>query len=276
MTTPDQTDDAIQGEAGVNEPSTDANGAGGNSDGSGPAPWSSYLEDLPETLRPLVEPKFKEWDANVTKKIQSLHSEYEPYKPFVEGYEPDYLQNGVQLLEALEADPKAFLQALAEAYDVNVSGIGSEQGTADQQKVEEEDDSDNVYLDPRVTQHEELLELMAQQLLAERQEKEQAAQDQQLEQTMAELKEKHGEFDEGYVLTLIANGVNPDAAVQQFNTLVQSFATKMNAPASNAPVVLGSTGGNGVPSNAVDPSTLSDKDTQKLVVELLAKANQNS
>jgi hypothetical protein len=63
------------------------------------SPWAEYLEPLPESVRPLVEPAFKEWDAQVTKRFQSLHSEYEPYKQIIDDYEPDALAQAVAAMQ---------------------------------------------------------------------------------------------------------------------------------------------------------------------------------
>jgi uncharacterized protein YciW len=44
------------------------------------APYANYLAELPETVRSLVEPTFKKWDGDVTRRFQELHSEYDPWK----------------------------------------------------------------------------------------------------------------------------------------------------------------------------------------------------
>lgn len=244
------------------------------------APWAQYLEKFPSSLHPVAEEVFKEWDGNVTKRFQDLHSTYEPYKPFVEAWEPDAINEALQLAQALEADPRAFMDALANAYGF----AESEQGVENQQQQDQQDPEDvvdNFELDPndplqqRLSQQEELLRALSDHILgqkeAEQQAKEQAEQDAALDTAMQSLKAQHGEFDEQYVLMQIANGVDPDQAVQQFQSLVGQWAAKQNAPAASAPRVMGASGG--LPSNRVDPATLNSKQTKDLVVELLRSQN---
>ena len=239
------------------------------------APWADHLEKFPTSLHPIAEEIFKEWDGNVTKRFQDLHSTYEPYKPFIEEWEPEAIQTALALAQALEADPQLFAQKLAESYGF----AESEQGAANQQ-VEEVppaygEDPDNPYA-AQLKQQEELLRTLADHVLS----KEQAEQEQQriaqeeqwYEQTMTALKEQYGDFDQDYVNRAMATGVDPEVAVKQFQSLVNSWATRQNAPAANAPQIMGA--GGGLPSLQVDPAKLNSRETKNLVAEYLRKANE--
>jgi hypothetical protein len=226
-------------------------------------PYAKYLNELPESVRPLVEPHYKAWDADVTKKFQSLHSEYEPYKPLFDEYEPDALQDAVQLIQTLEADPKGFLERLQAVY-----GSDNEQGSADQSNEPEEPESNSI--DPRYAQLEQLVQVMAEQMLNQRQQTEEQQYQEQLDSVLSQLHTDHGDFDDNYVLTLISQGVEPEEAVKHFNNAVTAYATKLQAPAANAPTVIGA--GGGYPSQAIDPGKLDNKSAKDLVIQMLAQS----
>lgn len=234
------------------------------------SPWHQYLEPLPDSVRPLVEPVFKTWDADVTKRFQSLHSEYDPYKPVIDAWEPDALQQVTAMFEAMQEDPAAFIAQVAEAYGL------TEQGTAEQPQVQPVEDFNQLPSDPRLEQMEQIVTALAEAFVGQREqetaEQTAAQEDAQLESVLADLKERHGEYDETYVVSLIAQGVDPEQAVGMFKQTVSQWATKQNAPGQQAPQVVGA-GGGGYPSQQVDPSQLDDKATRDLVVQLLAAAN---
>lgn len=234
--------------------------------------YAPYLEKFPTSLHPIATEVFKEWDGNVTRRIQSVHEEYEPYKPFVEQYEPDAIAEAVAIAEAMERDPQAFVQAIMDAY-----------GIAPPQAMQYEDapelqSSPLDYDDPaaqRLQQHEELLRTMAETMLNERREREEAIQFQQEEQEyealMENLQGKYGDFDTAYVNSLLAQGIDPDAAVQHWQSTVEQYAQRRLAPNQNAPIVMGS--GGGTPSIQRDTENLSSKETRALVEQMLRAAN---
>jgi hypothetical protein len=227
-------------------------------------PYHQELEALPESVRHLVEPVFKEWDSKTTQRFQELHTQYEPYKPVLEsGYDPSTIQQTIALAEALEQDPQAVVAALAEAYGIDLGRQNEE--------LDEEDDEDEDS-DPRLKQHEEMLATMAQYLMTQQQEQQQAQEDDLLDQALAELQEKHGAFDERYVLTLLANGYDPEQAVLEYKNAIQQ-ATGGQPVKPQAPTILGS--GGGTPTTTIaNPSELNPKDTKNLIVEMLKAANQ--
>jgi len=62
-------------------------------------------------------------------------------------------------------------------------------------------------------------------------------------------------------------GMSGDEAVASYKALVQRIA-----PPPFAPSVLGSSGGNGIPSGAIDVTKLSGKDTRNLVAQMAEAA----
>ena len=240
--------------------------------------YAPYLDKFPESLHHIARDVFKEWDGNVTKRIQSVHSDYEPYKQFVDEYEPDAIQQAVQIAEALNNDPQAFYTALAEAYGFETPQQG--QQIANELQQQPNNSQEQGEYDPfaqRLEQNEQLTRTLAETLLAERNANEQArveqAEDLLYDQTMEQLSEQYGEFDQNYVNTLLAQGYEPEVAVQYWRQAVDHYASQQLAPNSTAPVVMGA--GGGTPSIQRDVSELSSLETRALVEQMLRQANES-
>lgn len=241
--------------------------------------YAEYLEQFPTSLHPLATEVFKKWDGDVTKKIQSVHSEYEPYKPLVEAYEPDALQQAIAMAEAMERDPAAFMNALANAYGLTPPQQG-QTDPVETQQVSSQNDLEYDLSDPvqaKLQQQEQLLMAIGQSLLEQRNNEQALTEFQQQEQAyntlMTQLETKYGKFDVDYVNTLLANNVDPDKAVQQWKSQVEAYAKQTLAPNQTAPTVMGA--GGGLPSTQKDPATMSPSETRKHVEEILRAAAAN-
>lgn len=96
------------------EPATQPEGQGGEPGG---APFQEYLDRIPEEHRALVEPVFREWDGNVTKRFQEHAqqlSQWEPYEQIgLTQYEPDTIARLVAFAEEIST-PEAYLAWLQE------------------------------------------------------------------------------------------------------------------------------------------------------------------
>lgn len=231
--------------------------------------YDQYLEKFPESIRPIATDVFKEWDANTTKRFQDLHSQYEPWKDVTEAYEPEAVQQAIAIAQAIETDPQRVWQALSEAY-----GFKPEQGPGTQQEQQEAEVYDPTqqqpFVDPRIDQLEQALTAVMQTLVSQREQETVQQQDAALDNFLTTAKQQYGEFDEDYVITKIANGVDPEEAVKQYQGLVQQALKQSRTPAPN---VMGASGG--VPSvNTQRPSSLDSKGTTDLVTQMLAQAAQ--
>lgn len=261
---------------------TDSQGPGtGDDTGSNGHPaWQEYLTDIPEAFHPVVSKAFGKWDSEVNGKLQSLHSQYEPWKDVIDTYDPTVAEQSFALFQRLNEDPKMVYEALGNAFGFTGDTVNTgEQGTGNEETDDSEDefDSQNISknhpLYKQVNEQRQMLEMLTLQQQQEAQQRQAEADEIGLNNFLGELAEKHGEFDEDYVVTLMANGVPGEQAVQRFHQLAQSYAEKLNQPSRNAPVVLSSSGGGSLPSNQIDPTQLSDKDTKALIVQMLAQAN---
>ncbi len=250
--------------------------AGDNSPGPNPA-WEPVLSVLPEQFHSVVTPHFQEWDKAAQQRIESVNSQlsqYEPYNKFVEhGITPEEVEQGLRLMYEINNNPRNVYDALAEAYKYNAQQ--PETPVANNDNGEVDPDNPLAQLPPEVLaqlgQQGDLLQTVAQIVLNDATAKQESAADADLENELSAAREKHGEFDERYVLAMMQNGYSADEAAQEFQNFQQSIA-----PKPFAPTVLGnnSGGGAGLPSNAIDVTKLSQKDTRSLVAQYLQQAAQ--
>lgn len=271
--------------SGTFDPASIPDGQGTSSDAdpagnSGPNPaWKDVLDVIPEQFHSLVTPHFQKWDQAAQDKITSTNQKYADYAPFAEhGITQADLTEGLRLSQAINQDPKAVFDALANAYgyktmaDMKADDPAAANAAVQDMTGQNAQQSQQMINDPRVTKLEEGVNIMAQMLLTQQQTEVAQAADEELDNELSALRQKHGDFDETYVLARMNNGETADQAVNAFNELKNSLLT--NNPRPFAPSVIGSSGGSGVPSNAIDVTKLSGGETRNLVAEMLRHAAQ--
>jgi hypothetical protein len=242
----------------------------GAAGGSGNPPYADYLQKFQDpAARSIAEQVFKEWDGNTTKRFQELHSQnqqkYGWADPLLENYEADDIQAAVTIAEQLQADPQGFLARLQEAVGGDDQGLGDQEGFG----LDDSGDSDDPYAE-RFSQLEQALATIAEQMVGQQQSAQQKAEDEELESTLTELKEQHGEYDEDWVLAkALKNGGDLEAAVKEYFKFEEQVRTKALRP---SPRPLGQ--GGGLPSSDIDPTKLSDREAKDLVRKILDEANQ--
>ena len=239
----------------------------GSSEGtSGPNPaWNDVLGVIPQEYHEKITPHFQRWDQSAQERIEQVNSrvkEFEPYGAFLEhGIDPAELENGLRLMYEINNNPQSVWNALGKAYNLagDSGGAGGEEGTEPAQEFQ----------DPRFGDLQQGLELVSQIVLQEQQAKINAQADSELDRELADLKGKHGDYDERYVLAMMQTGMSGEQAIQQYQGLRSNLL--QSNPRPFAPNVMGSsTGGTGYPSQAIDPTKLSGKETRNLVAQMLA------
>lgn len=222
--------------------------------------WNEALDHIPSEAHSLVTPVFSKWDKNVQQQIQQVHSQYEPYKPFVDaGYDADTIQYGLGLLNAIQTDPKGVLEALQQ-HLLGEEGQPEQQGQQNQPQPEFD-----VTQHPEFQKINQVVQSMAQIILSEREQAQQAQADQELDQELNAAKEKHGDFDEQYVLALMLHReISLEDAIAEYQSLANNILTQQRKP---GPVVLGSSGA--FPNTNRDVSELDDKARRQLVLDML-------
>lgn len=236
---------------------------GGGAPGHNPA-WDEVLGLIPESLHGAITPHFQKWDSAAQTRIESVNEsmkQFDAYKPFVEhGIDPSELEQGLRLMFEINNNPRNVYDALAKAYNYEVKAAIESSG---------EDEETQLTDDPRFGKLQEGIELVSKIVLADQQAKQDAAADIQLDRELKSLTDKYGAYDEDFVLAKMQNGYTGEQAVEAFMQLKAQF--QQSQPF--APNILGGgSPGAGLPSNAIDPTKLSSKDTRNLVAEMLAAA----
>lgn len=236
--------------------------------------WSPLLEQLPQSLHGMVTPHLKEWDKNYTQSMQKVHSQYEPWKPFIENQvDPNVAYQSWQAIQNLEANPQGFVEAIIEHY--GLQQMLAEQGQQEAfNEGEEELAPFDIAQDPEFQRVTGITEQMAQLLLTQHQQQQESQFDALVDQDLAAAKDKHGEFDEDYVLQRMAMlEEDADTAVQAYQNMVNNVVAKSRNPGAGAPVIMGS--GGGTPSTATSLANLQPKDRRALIAQTLANAANN-
>ncbi len=235
------------------------------------APWADYLEPLPDSVRPLVEPTFRKWEADTTRKFQEVHSQYEPFKPYQEILpefgNPDNARAALEVMRVLNEDPEQLYNILVEQF-----GFGSDAGEQGSEDTETGETDETV--DPRFKEVEETTNMLAELYLEQQRQAEEAAEDAKLDQLLTEAKNKYGDmWDEEWVLAHMEVGLSPDEAMQKYQDKFGKFI-QPSPPAPVAPAILG--GGGGLPASSIDPGSLSNKERRALVAQMLAQAAEGA
>lgn len=231
--------------------------------GHNPA-WDEVLSVIPEQFHGVITPHFQKWDQAAQSRITEVNSslaEFEAYKPFVEnGISAEDLEQAIRLQYEIQTNPQEVWKALGEAYNLT---------PAQQKALETATEVETGSVDPQVAELRQGLELVSQILLRDQESKQVGEAEKWLENELNGLKQKFGEFDEGYVLAMMQNDMSGEDAVNSFISLRDNLLGS-NQQRTFAPQILGQgTGGAGLPSNAIDPTKLSGKDTRNLVAQML-------
>lgn len=240
---------------------------GESSPGQNPA-WGEALGAIPEQFHSVLTPHFQKWDQSAQERIEQANAkvkDFEPFQQFVDvGVTAEDLAQGYQLLYQLNQDPQAVYNALKEAYKFDASGpVG-------QEEEGEEEEAPN-FQDPRFDQLQQGLDLVAQTLLQQEQQKIAAQADAKLDAEIQQMEQKYGpSFNHDFFLSVMANGFTAEEAAQKYEQMVQGILQQNPRPF--APQVMGNNGGGtGLPSQAIDPTKLSGPDRRNLVAQLVAR-----
>lgn len=238
-----------------------------NAPGPNPA-WNDVLGVIPEQFHSVITPHFQKWDQSAQQRVEAANakvSEYEPYNAFIEhGIDPTELENGLRLLYEVQTDPRKVYDALGKAYS-----LAEQAEIAQQAETPNSGEGQQEFRDPRYDKLEQGMEVVSKIILEDKQRALQAEVEAELDAELSAVKQAHPDADERFILAMMQNGMSVEDAgnawVQTRNSLLQ------NNPRPFAPSVMGSSGGgSGYPSQQIDPTKLSGKDTRNLVAQMLA------
>lgn len=263
-------DNTGQEAQGQEEVTLDSQNQGDETSGTGINPaWNELLETLPSSLHSQVTPHLSKWDQNFQSKINEVHSQYEPYKPFIENeVNPEQIQYALGVLNAIEENPQQVFEALR-AY----IGEEDEQGQGDPEDNGQGSDETPEWMNhPEFQRMSEMVNTMAGLLVQQREQETNSQIDSELDQEFSAAQQTHGDFDEEWVLTKMLNNpdLSVDEAVQEYKKFEQSIASRYAKP---GPPVL--SGGGSVPNPSPGPG-MEGKDRRAYIQQMLAQANQQN
>lgn len=245
--------------------------------------WSDFLRTFPESMHDSIKPSLAKWDEGVNRRIEQVHSEWADFKPFKDaGVSAEVLNQAYGIFQAINDNPQEVYRILGESYgyanqpQTNPNPAPNEQGQLNPQVQPNQPTGDEYELgqggqfNPEVARLQAMTENMAQILIAQEQQRQQAAEDAALDAELSAAREKHGNFDEDFVLRYVASGMNMDQAIGAYQSMVNSARSAANRPA--APTVISGSGP--LPSQQINPSSLNNKDTRALVAQMFKAANQ--
>lgn len=255
--------------------------AEGTGEVSGPNPaWNDVLSVLPEQFHSQVTPHFQKWDQAAQSKITDLNSQlgnFQSYSPLIEhGITIDQVNQALLLNQEINQNPKAIYDALVDAYNFGTTPVNAPVATPGESATGEGQQNTPDPYSGKFSEVEQQIQLLSQVLLQEQEAKINAQQDQKLEQEFSQALGKFPGLElnpdsENYVLSLMATrNMSAQDAMQSFVDFRNSLA-----PQPFAPKIVGASGG-GVPSNAIDPTKLSSKETRELVAQMLAAGAQQN
>jgi hypothetical protein len=193
-----------------------------------------FVENAPEEERPYAEKYVRQWDQGYAKQKQRWEQEIAPYR---ELGDPTVARQGVQLYNILMHEPERLLRHLVEERGLTLPQ--AKQAVKEMQNEEQESD-------PYAERFQTLEQRQQQMFQMQQEQLRQQVQKQQEDQLRADLltaKQKHGDYDQDYVLQRLIAGQaqSVDEAVQQYKAYVQQILKQHGR--ATAPNLLGAGAG---------------------------------
>lgn len=224
-----------------------------------------FLNGVDEQDRAVVGKYIDEWDAGVTKKMQEVHKQYEPFKDIEAS--PEQLAQALNMYKMAEADPLKFysqIKGLLVELDMLEEEENNEPPVGTSNLPEYDGVPENLVTDLQSMRKE--IEELREFKQSTTTEKQNAQQQQQLDELLSGLHNEHGDFDDDAILGRILRGQEPEAAVKDYQ---ESFEKIVNS--RNKRPVPPTIGSGATPIEQVDSSKLSNpKDRKKVVADILS------
>lgn len=247
--------------------------------------WNEVLNVVPKDFHNQLMPVFQKWDQNHQQGLQKVHSQYADYKEFVDGKVPaDHIRQALGITRALEENPQAVYEALAQQFGPNQAnnimqqqgqGGGGEQGFPGNEQQIPEGMSPEFYqqYQQMAQQVQTMQEIMLQQHSAQTQEQEDKELD-NLYQRMGTENPMFAQLNkdgaaEPYMNALFQAGYDEKQAMQAFSGFIDSVATYVRRP--QAPQIMGA--GGFMPEQRQRPRDMSEAQTKDMMVQMLRAAH---
>lgn len=265
------------------EPETDQGFSQGDSTGENPA-WAEFMALVPEDKAQSAQEVLKKWDSGVNERFTARAKEIEPYKPILDKkVPPQTIEQGLQLVEALQSRPDEYFKSLAQALGDDtvrqLLGLETPTDTGTEKDPEEEKLRALIDTHPALKQLKEQLDSVATVVVGDREKSDIAAQQEALANEIGNAEDayekqygrKFDDVETEYVIMYLLNNENAKVS-DAVNNMVE-YQKRMGVIQSKppAPTVLGGQGGN--PNAPFDPSKLTDDQRPQAAVDLLRQLN---
>lgn len=238
--------------------------------------YDSYLGQVPEALRGQIEPAFKAYSDKLQQDVTGQLGQYAPYKELQDqGWTPEHVTVGLNLLQTLENDPAKVYQALLQEHPELGQQIPAP--VTPTPNTPPVDQNIDPALDTRLSQMDQMLQLLYQGFTQQQQ---QTIEQQQAQQEQTELAQFRTQLDQvapedkyprQFILSYVAQGQTPEQAVKSFTEWQTS---QFQQQRSNGAPVIAPAGGGGLPSEPLDTSKLTNTQRENLIAQYLETANQ--
>lgn len=232
------------------------------------APYAEYLNKVPESARGLVEPVFKEWDANYTRMTQQYTDRLNQYKPYDQIIQavgsPETMQAAIQMAYELQQNPEDMFNRLAEHLGYEL----------DDEEANANNDGQSAVLDPRIEAMESGLNDLTQLIQQQHEEQELDKESQQIFAQLDDVEQQRGlPLDRELVLTRAIETDDLDGAIewyyQKFGPVLQQQNNQQGPPTP-----LG--GGGGLPSQTKSLQDMTPQERKQFVISTLNAAKQQA
>lgn len=233
---------------------------------------SQILKEAPDEHKSILEPYLTKWDAGTTRRFQDLHNQYKPFADL--GWDEETTSQMAEVYRVLNEEPERMYEALKAEFEQNVEEAQnvasevSESGQAIQGLPPE--------IMQQLEQQQTILEALAQLVIQDRTEKTTAVEDSEYDKYIELLRKELGDFNDDYVHTMISNGMDGEAAVKQWQSMIQEQINKAASSTDGLPPAqLSSAGGGAVAQQEPQKlGSIPDKDIRSLIANVMTQANQ--
>lgn len=237
--------------------------------------YSSFVQEILKGAPPehvsLMEPYIKKFDAGVTRRFQDLNNQYKPYANL--GWDEDTASQMAEIYRVINEEPERLYYALRDQLDLaeeaqNGESVGSESDSGFQELPAEFMNQFN--------QQQQALEALAQIVLDNQRAQAEANDDREYDNYLNLLRQEYGDFDERYVHSLISNGMDGEAAVKQWQEMLNT-ALQQAAQSTDGlpPAVLSSAGGGAIPQGqSQNLGQIPSKDIRNLIANVMGQTHQ--
>lgn len=242
---------------------------------------NQFLHGIPDQDRGIVAKYITDWDGKVTKRFQSIHDQYKPYKELGEleqlqaalNFQNNFRSNGNEVFKNMIQHWMQYHGDNALPEMLKLLGAQNAEGPPQMTYTDDNGFDPGEPPDPRDIQlqnMQEKLDQFEQWQTAQEESRQLEEANKQLDSIVQNLHNQHGDFDDTYVITQIAAGATPEKAIEAYQNLVKGISSQ--TPSRTPFKTMGGQGG--VPSGQVDVTKLDKVGRKAAVAQMLANLEQ--